>query len=735
MSRHISSTSSFESPYVSLDLLAYLNSGKKTPFHVFNDVVMPEFQCHLSKLKQLLPPEDINGTQDNTSRTEIDEEADDSNCLGPHAIVEEIQKDLDYINKACHKLRDSADRVDEKIQGLILQRLDDAFRERTEALANSPRIKELKRTKDVVSLLKNQICSSPQLSSDSLSLKHSSSSIGPDQQPEVNIDNQKITESLTFKRIEKVYNGLDDTQKKCLLCFSVFPENETIKKKVLIHWWVGEEFIDSLNSDGKTAEETGNEYFKKFIREEIIKPVPKKGRQNPENCEIEPSIRDALIKLAKEHGFVSFDSKGNPTADFSSSPRVCLVKTEEGSSLRDFTYIYHHLKHEKIQTLFNVNEPQLNFRVDRFSKMKNLQVLQLGRWKASARQLVEVEDTEFLKGLKKMKKLRYFSLRGISRITELPNSICELSNLRILNLNGCDNLEKLPDGIGSLKKLTHLDMSECFLISHMPQGLASLLELQVLKGFVIGQQSPSGLYCKLADLARLKHLRKLSIQVDKTSSEAEKELNSFSKFRKLQSLSVAWWSSVYSASTSTTTNMPFARFQRMLSRENSMKALTKIQSILSREKSMPTTPGSTSQPVDLHKLGLHYFPGSKMPDWLSLLNLKNLKKLYIRKGELSDLRLPGDQEDPSWAVECLRLKSLSKLEMDWPKLQELFPKLKDAEPVYCPQLSSSPRDDNGEWIWNAEDVKAHATSHAPDATVLEGADTIGDKAAGKRPVG
>ncbi|XP_030970840.1 disease resistance RPP13-like protein 4 [Quercus lobata] len=694
MSRHISSTSSFESPYVSLDLLAYLNSGKKTPFHVFNDVVMPEFQCHLLKLKQLLPPKDMNGTEDNTSRTVRDEEEDDSNCNGSHAIVEEIQKDLDYINKACHKLKDSADRVDEEIQRLILQRLDDAFRERTEeALANSPRINKLKRTKDVVSMLKNQICSSPQLSSDSLL----------DKQPEVNINDQKITKSLTLKRIKEMYNGLNEIQKKCLLCFSVFPENETIKKKVLIHWWVGEEFIDSLNGDGKTAEETGNDYFKEFISKGIIEPVKKKGRQSSENCKMQSSVRDAIIKLAEKDEFVSFDSKGNPNADFSSCSRVCLVKTEEGSSLRDFTYIYHHLKHENIQTLFNVNEPELNFRVDRFSKMKNLKVLQLGRWKASARQLVEVEDTEFLKGLKKMKQLRYFSLRGISRITELPNSICELSNLRILNLNGCDNLEKLPDGIGSLKQLTHLDMSDCFLISHMPKGLASLLELQVLKGFVIGKQSPSGLYCKLADLARLKHLRKLSIHVDRTSLEAEKELNSFPQFRKLQSLSVAWWSSVYNASTSTTTNVAFARFQRMVSRENSMKALAKIPRILSREKSMPTTPGPTSLPVDLHKLGLQYFHGSKMPDWLKLLNLENLKKLYIRGGELSDLRL---QEDHSWAVECLRLKSLSKLKMDWPELQQqLFPKLKYAEKEDCPQLSSFPSDDNGEWIWNAADTK------------------------------
>jgi Leucine-rich repeat (LRR) protein len=74
-----------------------------------------------------------------------------------------------------------------------------------------------------------------------------------------------------------------------------------------------------------------------------------------------------------------------------------------------------------------------------------------------------------------MKDLRYFSLRGISRITEIPDSICRLSNLTILNLNGCQNLEKLPDGIGSLKMLTHLDMSECYLLrSHNYKFLKDL---------------------------------------------------------------------------------------------------------------------------------------------------------------------------------------------------------------------------------------------------------------------
>ena len=687
--RHTCSICSFESSYVSLDLLAYLNSNKKTPFHIFNDVILPEFQCHLSKIEQHLPKE-LNGSQDNNnSRIEMDNDQ--------HATLKEIRKDLEYIKKACHKLKDSADCVNEEIQRLILQRLDDAFKERTEAPENSPGINKLKKIQDVVSKLKEKICSSPQLSQDSLhsaSLHRSSFPMGSYY---INPDRS------TTNKIKKLYNDLDDKKKSCLLCFSVFPEDAIIKKKVLIHWWVGEGFIiDSQNSGGKTAEETGNEYFKDFIKNGIIEPVEpvhKKLKQNSENCNMRPLIRAAIIKLAEENNFVSFDQRGNPTADFSSSNRVCLVKTEEGSSLHNLTYVYHYLPREEIVTLFNVNEPYLSFRVDSFSKMKNLKVLQLGRWKASAKQLVEVEDTEFLKGLKKMKRLRYFSLRGISGITELPNSICKLSHLKILNLSGCDNLEKLPDGIGSLKQLTHLDMSECYLISHMPKGLAFLLELQVLKGFVIGIERSRGHYCKLADLAGLKHLKKLSLSIhaDETSEEAEQDLDSLRQFGNLQSLSVAW-SRIYTAPTTTNVRLP------------------KIPGITSRTKSTET-PGS-SRGVALDKLGLQNFHGSEMPNWLKLLDPKNLKKLYIRGGELSDLHLMKDCTRP---VHCLRLKSLSQLRMDWPELQLLFPNLTYVKREDCPHLSSIPCDINGEWI-------------KPEADTVKAGDTASDKAEGKRPV-
>jgi hypothetical protein len=213
--------------------------------------------------------------------------------------------------------------------------LDDAFKERTGEINGIQ--DNLESTRKVVSELKNQICSVTQPSSvslDSESFKRFSLSQLPDQLPDVNLNNV-IAESYTLNEIEVVYNGLDVIKKLCLLCFSVFPENAIIKKKVLVHWWVGEGFIDSLNSGEKTAESTGNEFIKEFIRKGIIEPVHKKRRPKSDSCKMHPSIRHAVIELSRRAGFVDFTSKGNPTADFSYCRRACLVKTEEGSSLLD----------------------------------------------------------------------------------------------------------------------------------------------------------------------------------------------------------------------------------------------------------------------------------------------------------------------------------------------------------------------------------------------------------------
>ncbi|XP_008225018.1 PREDICTED: disease resistance RPP13-like protein 4 [Prunus mume] len=586
-------TTSFESPYVSLDLLSYLKSRQVTPFQIFNEVIMPDFLHQMSELKQLVEHCRSCGSGSSTTNNNGDDTIveEDSYLQG---MFEEIQNDLIYIKKACVKFKQwEKDEVNISMKGLVFRALDDAFKQRTRSQERREETSYLRdklvKTHHLVSMLKKSLHSSPQLSSGNLksqSLQRAKHSMI---RWELNLHGRSVylptklqeieAESSTFKEIEAVYNGLDVTLKLCFLCFSVFPENAVIKKKVY-----------------------------------------KKRRPSADSCSMDPSIRYAAIKLAKRAGFFSFDSNGNPTEDFTCSRRACLVKTEEGSSVHELPY---RLEQEKVQSIINVNEPNLDFRPEWFSKMKYVAVLQLGRWESSAKPLIQVEDSEFLKGLKNMRHLRYLSLRGVSRITELPASIRKLCNLRILNLNGCVDLEQLPQGIGSLKNLTHLDMYECYLISHMPKGLALLSQLRVLKGFVIGEPRPGGNYCKLADLSGVENLRKLSIHVDKTSVAAKRELVSLAKFKKLQSLSISW-SRLYDTR---------AKFKKLRSLSISWSRLydTPKNPLMMAPVPVPLVK------LPLVKLNLHYFPGSNIPDWLMQWELNNLKKLYIRGGSLSNL--------------------------------------------------------------------------------------------------
>ena len=264
--------------------------------------------------------------------------------------------------------------------------------------------------------------------------------------------------------------------------------------------------------------------------------------------------------LAQDDGFFDYHFNGILTVNSSQCNRAFLMKDEDGT-LEQVLRNSPNLEQEKVQTIFNVNEPLPDLRfewfakmknvniVEWFSRMKNVNVLYLGRWQSSVQHHneeqssgqhhIEVQSTEFLKGLKSMKCLRLLSLQGISRINKLPDSIRKLKNLSILDLKACHNLEALPDGIASLKKLLHFNISECYLLDGMPKGLASLSELQVLKGFVIGNLK-SRSSCTLEDLIGLKKLNKLSINTSSRAFPVEKDLYALRKLEALQKLAIAW---------------------------------------------------------------------------------------------------------------------------------------------------------------------------------------------------
>ncbi|KAJ0959719.1 hypothetical protein J5N97_000620 [Dioscorea zingiberensis] len=288
--------------------------------------------------------------------------------------------------------------------------------------------------------------------------------------------------------------------------------------------------------------------------------------------------------------------------------------------------------------------------------MENFRVMQLGRWQSVDKPHIEMESIEFLKRFVPWNNLRYLSLQEISRITELPETIGKLTSLLILNLRACHNLERLPPGIGYLKELTHLDVSGCYLLDHLPRGIRSLLQLQVLKGFVMGN-SRSKDPCKLSDLVRLKKLRKLSITIGQESVHVPGEVYKLQEFKALTSLTITW----------------------------GIAEPTKPKEPTLTEPTEPTKPNLTipalTFPQQLEKLDIRAFPLKTVPEWLSGPKLPGLKRLYIRGGKLVSLERIGSQ-----TVQVLRLRFLKELSVEWKRLQDMFSSLGYLEVKECPIL-------------------------------------------------
>ncbi|XP_031392257.1 uncharacterized protein LOC116204305 [Punica granatum] len=233
-----------------------------------------------------------------------------------------------------------------------------------------------------------------------------------------------------------------------------------VVKRLPAHWWMGEDFIERINAD---------DVLKKFMTQGFINLVIRKRKVV--GFKVNPLVHLMVVILAQREGFFSFGSSGTPMADFSWSHRACLVRTDIRDSRRELMHKRNSYQ-EKLRTIFDVNDPSPDFPPMWFSKLK------------------------------------FFSLQGISGITELPNSVCGLKSLRILDLRDC----------------THLQ----------------LRHLEVLKGFIVGASETAG-SCTLADLRTVKKLRKLSISIyGGREFPSSDEVHALGGFELLQKLSIEW---------------------------------------------------------------------------------------------------------------------------------------------------------------------------------------------------
>ncbi|KAG2404349.1 uncharacterized protein HKW66_Vig0112710 [Vigna angularis] len=166
--------------------------------------------------------------------------------------------------------------------------------------------------------------------------------------------------------------------------------------------------------------------------------------------------------------------------------------------------------------IFNIGASYLNFGPQWvIDQLKDLEMLQLGRWQDSPLHHIEVGSQEFLRELRALKNLKYLSLRGISKIFELPSSITELESLLILDLKASHNLERLPDDISSMKSLRKLHL-ECFpgksFLDCFTPSKKLPRELNITGG-KLESIDIDRIEWNL-EILRLKHLKQLNVDID-----------------------------------------------------------------------------------------------------------------------------------------------------------------------------------------------------------------------------
>ncbi|XP_054820683.1 disease resistance RPP13-like protein 4 [Prosopis cineraria] len=395
--------------------------------------------------------------------------------------------------------------------------------------------------------------------------EHYSLELSPLGKEIVKDDDNPIMKSL---RVSYDFLGDEFNLKICLLLLAIFPENVVLKKRLLIYWWIGERLVRD--------EKEGEKIFDELLQHELIIPYRTGKCPIVNKCQVHPWIRYMLISIATKR-----EEK--------------ILHLDDGKSY-------------------------LNWEDDWLSKLKSLWVLQLGRWQASPKHHIEVKGDSLLKGLGVQRELKYLSLRGISRITELPASIAELTRLEILDLKACHNLETLPKEIASLTKLTHLDVSECYLMESLPKELANLTSLQVLKGFIIGNSGRT-----LEHLWELDKLERLSIHIGSEAVLKGDEFDGLKEFKKLRCLKISWGT-------------------------------------------LRMNVEGVSFPPLLEKLDLEGFPERKMPEWLQPSKLGRLKKFYINGGNLCEI------PNTWYNVEILIIKH-TELKIDQKLVHQRFPSL------------------------------------------------------------
>ncbi|XP_030969176.1 putative disease resistance protein RGA3 [Quercus lobata] len=375
------------------------------------------------------------------------------------------------------------------------------------------------------------------------------------------------------------YNELPSAIKQCFLYCANFPKDYRFSRNELVYQWMAHGYLGSESN----MEDMGEKYFEKLVMHSFFQDFEKDDNDDDKiiRCKMHDMVHDFALLMTKNECF-TIDVDKVLGIDWKSARHLTLELNEE----TQFPISIYNVKN--LRTLFLRSLPyfgRMVFSSDLFQHLTCLRSLNL---KGPSFEKVPNE-------VEKLKHLRLLNLSNCFKITELPETLCNLCNLQTLDISDCGEIRKLPQGMSKLIKLRHLLIDGCDgLTEPFPKGIGRLSSLKTLEKFKIGGINHIG-ECKLGELKNLVHL-KGSLEIGGLENvtdvqEAENaQLKNKIHLRKLR--------------------LRFGVLDKNRRGENDELVLNALE----------------PQP-DLESLSIHYYRGTGYPNWVMSLTI--LKKLEL----------------------------------------------------------------------------------------------------------
>ncbi|KAL5570601.1 hypothetical protein UlMin_027176 [Ulmus minor] len=281
------------------------------------------------------------------------------------------------------------------------------------------------------------------------------------------------------------YYDLPPLEKRCFLFCSYFPKDHSIDRDDLIQLWLSQGYLSSK----RNYWEQGLVCFRNLAKRSLFQNFEEDYKGDIWRCKMHDIVHDFALFLT-ENEFFNTKLNGEEM-EINMKARHYTFLLENQAQLPSQVY-----QKKNLRVLFVQNMCSSPISFDGLSNS------------ASSIKTLTLSGCEFAhvpENIDKLIYLRYLNLSNNTKLSVLPETLCNLVNLQTLKLDDCYHIRRLPRGIGKLASLRHLLLSGTINLEGIPKSLGELTNLKTLDWLPLAPDEEEAM--TLQDLNQLNSLR------------------------------------------------------------------------------------------------------------------------------------------------------------------------------------------------------------------------------------